>query len=308
MKRFKFRILSRILWELIVVALIAVPSFLFLRQHHSSGAVEPPIDEQIDVGDSLAGDPAFRDVLPPIALRDSVVVLVVDSECAISRQQFDFHVELLNILRGVDGTSVLINAVRKENGHNITRVLVDMADIAIDLDPREIGVFQTPLIMLLRYGKVEGMWIGHLFERQSSAVVRRIIGEGHTITHQDRPDEYLEVENDLALREFMADRGLLDVRSREDYEQSPNPRGAKNVPMHELWVRAQIEFNNRRNIVVDCSQTRDSECQAAGFVLAALGFSQVSLLDPGVFSVACQASRYFPDTENGEPCSNCGDE
>ena len=71
---------------------------------------------------------------------------------------------------------------------------------------------------------------------------------------------------------------ILDIRERDAFRRG-HLEGAVNIPFGELQVRAPIELNDTRLIVIDCSQ-EESWCQNPGAILQVLhggGFSKLTV-------------------------------
>jgi TonB family protein len=59
---------------------------------------------------------------------------------------------------------------------------------------------------------------------------------------------------------------VLDVREREDFKRG-HRAGAVNIPRDELAIRAYIEIERARPVVIDCSQAETRECRMAANLL-----------------------------------------
>jgi rhodanese-related sulfurtransferase len=59
---------------------------------------------------------------------------------------------------------------------------------------------------------------------------------------------------------------VLDVREREDFKRG-HRAGAVNIPRDELAIRAYIELERARPVVIDCSQAETRECRQAANLL-----------------------------------------
>jgi rhodanese-related sulfurtransferase len=71
---------------------------------------------------------------------------------------------------------------------------------------------------------------------------------------------------------------ILDVRERDEFSHQ-HRAGAVNIPLAELQVRAGIELDRARTIVVDCSDS-PSWFRTAGLILTRLGFAHAALYIP----------------------------
>jgi hypothetical protein len=80
------------------------------------------------------------------------------------------------------------------------------------------------------------------------------------VTHHGSPATEIgdaELANLASARPIM-----LDVRERADFKRGHRD-GAVNIPADELNVRAWIELDRSRPVVIDCSQTATARCQIA---------------------------------------------
>jgi hypothetical protein len=59
---------------------------------------------------------------------------------------------------------------------------------------------------------------------------------------------------------------LLDIRERDDFRREHRP-GAVNIPRNELAIRAYIELEPTRPVVIDCTFTETSTCHSAARLL-----------------------------------------
>jgi TonB family protein len=69
---------------------------------------------------------------------------------------------------------------------------------------------------------------------------------------------------------------LLDIRDRETFAEG-HEKGAVNIPLREVLLRAPAELPVSRHVVIDCREPLDS-CAMAVHWLASNGFERVSIL------------------------------
>lgn len=69
---------------------------------------------------------------------------------------------------------------------------------------------------------------------------------------------------------------LLDIRDRETFAEG-HEKGAVNIPLREVLLRAPAELPVSRHVVIDCGEPLDS-CAMAVHWLASNGFERVSIL------------------------------
>lgn len=302
MRLFRRQSIPRAAREGLIILSVACVVYFVLRSHYTSGGGDIVLDSQVQVGESLSQHPTLDQMDPPVAMQEKMIAIVVDSTCSISQKDADFHAELLDASRRNGITTVLLNAPRSRSNYRVED-LIDLSDFGFEMDPRQLGVFQTPTILLLEYGKIVGMWVGQLFELQRGAVLRRATGKGHTIAPIGQPNEGIGIENDSSLIEYLNGRSLVDVNGRN--KEWPSSFGAINLPLDEIPVRARIDLDPDIPVVVDCSYLPDAMCGLAGIVLEDMGFIEVSALNRGGFFLACSASRYSPDSEDRTDCAEC---
>jgi TonB family protein len=72
---------------------------------------------------------------------------------------------------------------------------------------------------------------------------------------------------------------VLDIRPRSDFSRG-HRTGAVNIPADELAVRAGIELDKVRPVVVDCSREETRMCQRAAATLKAAKFSRILIFLP----------------------------
>jgi rhodanese-related sulfurtransferase len=73
---------------------------------------------------------------------------------------------------------------------------------------------------------------------------------------------------------------ILDVRERDDFKRQHRP-GAVNIPENELSIRAYIEVDRQRPVVIDCTYTETRVCQnAANRLLRGPKIAKVFILIP----------------------------
>jgi rhodanese-related sulfurtransferase len=60
---------------------------------------------------------------------------------------------------------------------------------------------------------------------------------------------------------------VLDVRERADFQRAAR-EGAINIPVDEVAVRAWIEIDRTRPVIIDCSRTETAHCQSAARTLS----------------------------------------
>jgi TonB family protein len=72
---------------------------------------------------------------------------------------------------------------------------------------------------------------------------------------------------------------VLDIRPRSDFSRG-HRTGAVNIPADELAVRAGIELDKARPVVVDCSREETRTCQRAAATLKAGTFNRILIFLP----------------------------
>ena len=87
-------------------------------------------------------------------------------------------------------------------------------------------------------------------------------GAAPVVTHEAGSD-LLEIGEEELRRVMANDRPtLLDIRERDEFARAHRD-GAINIPRDELSIRAYIEIDRARPVVIDCSRTDTSMCRQA---------------------------------------------
>jgi rhodanese-related sulfurtransferase len=73
---------------------------------------------------------------------------------------------------------------------------------------------------------------------------------------------------------------VLDIRERDDFRRAHHA-GAVNIPRDEISIRAYIELDRLRPVVIDCSRAETRDCHSvARTLLRGVKLSQVVIFLP----------------------------
>lgn len=135
-----------------------------------------------------------------------------------------------------------------------------------------LGITGVPALAILdQNGVVTDMWAGKLSPIKESDLMSKL-----NLQDSRSPDDWsiseADFERRVAAKEPLV---LLDVRERAAYAAN-HRKGAKNIPLDELPVRAQNELPLDQKIVVYGND--DSEADLASSILDTAGFTNVLIL------------------------------
>lgn len=242
--------------QIVDIALLALACWTGWQLYSSAHpAPRPPDPPLVKIGDPLnfGGETVRR--------AKHALVILYDPKCAACQAS-------LNSLRGLSETA-LAEAPRVEVlivGELPTaelRAAVEEAQLpatAIESvgSPIGHGFMVTPTLLCVESGKVASIFVGQLSEQHMSAWRTHLTGSDATLTRT--PIE-------IGASEFAAlsSRGsltLLDPRERKDFATGHRPE-AVNIPMDEMMIRAKLEVDSRKPVVIACDAGRTDLCRAA---------------------------------------------
>lgn len=143
--------------------------------------------------------------------------------------------------------------------------------------PTSLGFFTVPsLVIVDRRGTVTDLMANKLTEAEQDRVLARLADPASpALNNAVAAREVSETDFD---RVVAGQRPIvLDLRDRDSFQRASR-RGALNIPLDELAMRAQFELANRTPIAIDCDGVPIQACRQAAMLLTDNGGRSVWLL------------------------------
>lgn len=286
--------LDRVLNVLLVVACIAFTGMLIKWNTTRYSRSERPsviTGKRLDIAQVRWGD-ARR-----------TLVFMLSTNCHFCTESVPFYRQLIHepVVRSAARILALFPQTTNE-----AREYLHKMDLPIDevyqSDITALGFYGTPTVLLIdETGVIMTAWVGKPDYFQQTAMLNAVshlsteklidrdkarlqLAVNHSGDKSSMPREK-DVDVDAILLEHMiqnkAKLVLLDIDSREQFQRGHVP-SAKNIPIDELETRAENELSLKDKIVLYCRCTNDSTSRNAYDLLAAQGYTQVSILRGGL--------------------------
>lgn len=215
---------------------------------------------------------------------DRTVLLALSKECKYCSQSAEFYRRLAAGIASQDNTRlVAVFSDKESEGEAYLKQLeVPIRELRY-VSLSALGINNVPTLAILdRNGVVTDMWVGKFSPLEETDLMSRL-----NLQNTRSPDEWsiseANLERKVANKELLV---LLDIRDRAVYALN-HRKGARNIPLDELLVRAQNELPLDQTIVVYGGDP--SEADFAYSVLDGQGFSHVFILVPN----APQATKQY---------------
>lgn len=125
---------------------------------------------------------------------------------------------------------------------------------------------------LIRTGRVTDIMVRKLQASDEQRVLDRLGQSSANPLDNSQQVHELSTEDIRHIRKVR----LIDVHSRARCDAG-HLQGARNIPVGELLLRVQIEFEHTDPIVVDCLYPESGGCRAAAWGLISQGLSDVGV-------------------------------
>ncbi|MCA2971181.1 MAG: hypothetical protein INH43_21905 [Acidobacteriaceae bacterium] len=236
----------------------------------------------------------------PILASTMSVVLLTSLSCRYSIDNHPKHVELARHLR--DDLKLPLYRVDVSSRKSLLSSLA-LSPVALyrqmgmlmteSLDPSRLNLspIVTPTIVILNHnGVIMRIFGGTLRARTQQPVLDNLLAaaaasvSGETFW-KTQPDSIKEFTRSIPTKApFVA----LDVRER-DHFSLVNHKNVLNIPRDELEVRAPIELPPDREVVIDCTYSRYSECDLGVKILNVRGIT-ATIEGHGAIESSCSYS------------------
>ncbi len=272
-------------WALNLLVIGAVSwagySWLLARPRHATRRPERLLAPLIADG--------IRLDVPMLSLKPGVrtVLLVVSTSCPYCARGTPFYRTLRSAANGGTGRETVVLCPVEDRRLLGAKTLAEQwldaeairADRIVYLDPRILGIPATPTIVVIDgAASVSAVWIGVL-TGEDEASVRRC-AEGLTWDRNTPAQQSYRFQrySRTTVRARGANVTLLDTRPRNAVDSGNPAADGRRIPVDELPVRAPIELDRSREVVVNCLPQGVGDCWQAARSLKTTGYS-VGLLD-----------------------------
>jgi rhodanese-related sulfurtransferase len=172
------------------------------------------------------------------------------------------------LLQKKKGNSKFIEELRIGRGRHLE---VDLWKSGVKATPTLWVVGQDRQVLLAYLGR-----LSHVTQGRIEGILR-----GQLQASAAWADYFPEISShDLRNLEFAKDAQIIDVRPRIPFSQN-HRRGALNIPLDELSVRAPEEMDFSKPAVIDCSWSDPRMCDSAAYQLGRAGFRRVYIFNRG---------------------------
>ena len=201
---------------------------------------------------------------------DRTVLLALGKECKFCSESAEFYRRLAAGITSQPNTRLIALFSNKESEGEayLKQLEVPIREVRY-ASLSSLGIKSVPTVAILdRNGVVTDMWVGKLSPFKESALMLKLKLEDTGSRERWSIDE-AKLARKVANKEPLV---LLDIRERANFAMKPR-KGARNIPLDELSVRAQNELPRDHTIVIYGYDP--SEMDLAYSILDTQGFPNV---------------------------------
>jgi rhodanese-related sulfurtransferase len=219
------------------------------------------------------------------ALHSKTILLALDKDCRFCTQEMPFYHRLVEAARAQDVQLVVVVEHQVEDGKRyLAGERLDVPAI-VRIRFKDLGLTGTPTMFLLDdHGQTIGKWFGTLPSQVQEYIIRIMGSSVDTIRSESSP--YLvwakpTPPSIIAIEDFKKMPSslttIVDVDDRKSFAKE-HLSGAENLPVDEIYARAQNELRMSNTVVLFSRDTDSFRVGNAKVSLERAGFTQVSWL------------------------------
>lgn len=204
------------------------------------------------------------DTLGPHA--STTVVLFAVKDCFATLESVAFYKTLARRIAALPGVTFFVLSPDPTDSTRswLKANEVQVQGVAQIPDPAAVGLLLSPTVLVLNGGIADTVLAGRLLPSEEAAILARVTRHEPQEPIGNVPNEIDERDLGGLLREDEVQ--VVDVSERTPYLKS-HRSGSLNIPLVELPVRARIELNVRRHLILERPPPVAPLCPAAGTFL-----------------------------------------